>query len=186
MADDAIKRIVGPTILLRSGEYFDFESPEASNITIIDIATGLSHICRFTGQCHSFYSVAEHSVLCSHLVPPGDAFAALMHDAAEAVMGDVSRPLKSLLPDYKRIEKRVEAAILAKWGLSAVMPPSVKIADRQMLGVEQRQCMMNHDEWPVTVSVPTGEPEIRFLAPEHAFAEFISRYNELRPANDPL
>lgn len=180
--DDAIKRIVGPTILLRSGEYFDFENPENSIITIGDIAHALSNICRFTGHVHRFYSVAEHSVLASYLVPPEDAFAALMHDAAEAVLGDVSKPLKSLLPDYRRIEDRVERAIFAKFGLPTELPASVKIADRQMLGIEQRACMMNGDDWGRNTLDSPSDPVICFLAPPAACGAFLSRYTELRGA----
>lgn len=179
MSDYGIKRIVGPTILLASGNYFDFQNPEGSTIDLHDIVNGLAHICRFTGQCHSFYSVAEHSVHCSYLVPPEDAFAALMHDAAEAVMGDVSRPLKSLLPDYKRIEARVEAAIMARFGLPATLPPSVKRADIQMLAVEQRQCMLNSDRWP-GIEIDGPIPEIKFWSPVEAYRQFCHRWAEVR------
>lgn len=186
MDNRAIKTIVGPTILLRSGHYFDFENPEQSIITIDDIAAGLSKICRFTGQCNGFYSVAEHSVLCSYMVPAEDAFAALMHDAAEAVMGDVSRPLKSLLPDYKRIEKRCEAAILSRFGLSATMPASVKTADMQMLAIEQRQAMGNADNWP-GIHFDGREPTIKFLLPGQAYTRFRARFDQLytSPMNQP-
>lgn len=179
---DVIKRIVGPTILLHSGVYFDFESPETSTITIGDIAHALSNICRFTGHVRRFYSVAEHSVLASYLVPPEDAFAALMHDAAEAVLGDVSKPLKSLLPDYKRIERRVERAIFAKFGLPDKLPASVKAADKQMLGIEQRECMKNRDDWDVYKIALSARPKIGFLAPPAACNAFLARYIDLRGA----
>ena len=178
MQGDGIKRIIGPTIALRSGAYFDFEVPETSQITIYDIAHALSMICRFTGHCHRFYSVAEHSVHCSYLVPKEDALAALMHDAAEAVMGDVSRPLKSLLPDYKRIEHRVEKAILARFGLPAQLPPSVKAADMQMLAVEQRQAMLNDDDWP-GLAIDGEGPALQFLSPPDAYNTFLNRFHEV-------
>lgn len=181
-ADNDIKRIVGPTILMHSGEYFDFDSPETSNLTIEDIAHALSNICRFTGHVHRFYSVAEHSIHASRLVPPEDALAALLHDAAEAVLGDVSKPLKSLLPDYKRIERRVEQAIWAQWGLPDVLPESVKVADMQMLGIEQRRCMLNHDEWVGNTLAAWEEPTILFLTPAEAKRLFLLRYEELRGA----
>lgn len=177
---DGIKRLVGPTILLRSGEYFDFESPETSIITIGDIAHALSNLCRFTGHVHRFYSVAEHSIHASYLVPPEDAFAALMHDAAEAVLGDVSKPLKSLLPDYKRIEQRVERAIFARFGLPGNLPASIKVADRQMLGIEQRECMGNSDDWGRNTLDTSHGPVICFLSPPAACGAFLARYSELR------
>lgn len=177
-----IRRVIGPTILLASGNYFDFENPEGSRIELMDIAHGLSNICRFTGQCHRFYSVAEHSIHCSFLVKPEHAMAALLHDAAEAVMGDMSSPLKSMMPEYKALEKRVEAAILPRFGLRLPLDPSVKIADRVMLAAEQRQAMKNTDDWPETLH-STNEPHLRFLSPDKAYPAFIARFHELEKAS---
>ena len=118
------RAISGPTILLRSGNYFDLQDPSASRFEVTDIAHALSNICRFTGHTQRFYSVAEHSVICSHMVPPEDAMAALMHDASEAFIGDVSTPLKSLLPDYKSVERRVEQAVWSRLGLPPTLPTS--------------------------------------------------------------
>lgn len=170
-------------ILTRSGQYFDFNEPERYSIVIEDIAHGLSNCCRFVGQCRTFYSVAQHSVLVSHIVAEEHALAALMHDAAEAFLGDVSRPLKRLLPDYRRIEERVEQALFAKMGIPYPLAKEVKIADGQMLRVEQTALMPPHadswdcDEhpWPqgIILNVKTA------LCPEEAFHAFMERYVDL-------
>src|SRR5258708_39476115 len=88
---------VGPTIMLHSGAWFDFCAPASSCFNIEDIAHGLANICRYAGQCKRFYSVAEHSILVSQTAK-GFEYEALLHDAAEAFVGDISRPLKQMLP----------------------------------------------------------------------------------------
>src|SRR5262245_8676820 len=112
----AVNVAKGPTIMLASGRLFDFLDPHGSNFDINDIAHGLAHICRYAGQCRRFYSVAEHSVLVSDTVEQF-AYEALLHDAAEAFIGDLTRPFKQLLPEYRRIEPSVEDAIIERFGM---------------------------------------------------------------------
>ena len=174
-----VRRIVGPTILLQSGEYFDFLDPEHSKFTIGDIAHGLSMICRFAGQCRQFYSVAEHSVLASHNVDPRFAFQALMHDAAEAFIGDVSKPLKDLLPEYRAIERRIEAAVLGRFQISLPLAPEVKAIDVKMLVTEQRLLMRNRDDWAYTRGQEPLNIELRCWRPAGAEATFLARFHDL-------
>lgn len=174
--DEGISRVNGPTILLRSGAYFDFEDPGALRVSIFDIAHALGNICRFTGHTREFYSVAEHSVWCSIIAPPEHAFAALMHDAVEALVGDMSRPLKSLLPEYKAIEHRIEGALLPSFGIALPLDPEVKKADARMLLVEQAQGMKNRDEWVDFAGLEPAEVELKFWSPSEARAAFLARY----------
>lgn len=185
MSSPTVRRIVGPTILLASGNYFDFLAPETCSLTIEDIAHGLSHICRFAGHSRHYYSVAQHSVLVADSLPREHAYAGLMHDAAEALIGDVAKPLKDLLPDYRAIEKRIEAAVFARFGVPFPLPPEVKQMDVVMLATEQRALMRNRDDWNYTRGMVPLDIEIPEMGPAQAKVLFLRRYAELRPAALP-
>lgn len=100
-----------------SGTYIDLLRPDAALIRIEDIAHGLSGQCRFNGQIPEFYSVAQHSVLCFWIARQSgctveEQFGCLLHDAAEAYIGDMVRPLKQHLPSFTSVEQGVDAAIV--------------------------------------------------------------------------
>lgn len=116
-----------------SGRRFYFDCIEDNVAHLADIGHALGNICRFTGQCFEFYSVAEHSVHVSYLVPPELALVGLLHDATEAYCNDIAKPLKNYLPDYERIEDRVWRVIAKQFGMPDKLPPEVKAADMAML-----------------------------------------------------
>lgn len=174
---------IDPEILISSGHSFNFCEPDQSEFTIDDIAHSLSNICRFSGHVDQFYSVAQHSVLVSHIVPEDFALQGLLHDAAEAFLGDVALPLKGLLPDYRALEKKIEASIFARFGLPGQLHDEVKRADLILLKAEQRDLMSNRGQhWPII----QGLPEIgviKPLPPLSAKALFLGRFAEL--TNEP-
>lgn len=164
MSNSAAFGCVKNTIRLRSGCYFDFVDPQPDQFTLRDIAGALSKICRFGGQIERFYSVAEHSVMCAEQAeadgfPLDTQIAALMHDAAEAFVGDVVKPLKIMLAEYPAIEDRVESVIAEKFTIDFRGEREVvREIDRAMLIAERRQLFSRDDvEW-------FGENEVRKLS----------------------
>jgi len=130
------------------GRRFYPQDPRPEDVYIEDIAHALSHICRFGGHCHSLYTVAEHSVRVSAAIAAAGGTAeeqrqGLLHDAAEAYVGDMVWPLKRSpqAEGYRTIEHRVEQAIAAKFGLPVKLLPIVKRFDLTLLSTEKRDLM---------------------------------------------
>ena len=99
----------GDWIQTFTGRAFYVLDPRPEDVDIEDIAHALSMQCRFAGHCREFYSVAQHSVTASWLVPPEDALWGLLHDAAEAYVVDLPRPIKRAwqLESYGIIDRDV-------------------------------------------------------------------------------
>lgn len=166
-----------------SGDYLDLLAPEGHPFRIEDIATALSRINRFAGHTDGPYSVASHSILVSHIVPPGLALQGLMHDAAEAYMGDVMTPLKALLPRYQAIEDRLLGCILRHFDIEDRGRDAVKRADRAALLAEKWQILHCYDPWD---SIPEDTQVVDYdIRPRHAgdarlaARDFLDRYEEL-------
>jgi hypothetical protein len=158
-----------------SGRLIDVLAPDPAQITIGDIAHALARLCRFGGHTREFYSVAQHSVLVSHLALADDARFALLHDASEAYLVDVPRPIKttSALGGYLDVEERLQRAIYDRFGLAGAVPLSVAIADDWALAAEFRDLLPAHpgDRWseragdhPLIQPLPPAEAERLFLA----------------------
>ena len=135
---------VKTSIRLRSGLYLDLADPQPDQFTFSDIAGALSKLCRFGGQINNFYSVAEHLVLCADIAA-GDGLsretqaAVLMHDAAEAFCGDVVRPLKVMLDDYRPVERRMQNVIGEKFGIDFDRHhDDIRKIDNEMVLAERR------------------------------------------------
>jgi len=122
-------------IYVRSGTLVHLTSPDIDKIKIEDIAYALAGINRYTG--HSRFNVGQHSILVASMVPTPFKLEALMHDAQEAYLGDVSKPLKTLLPAYRKIESTWETAVRMKWGLPLQKSKVVHAADMRALELEQ-------------------------------------------------
>ena len=136
----------GTSIPTYTGNIFDPFNPDSNNITIEDIAHHLSNLCRFNGSTFRFYSVAEHSLMVSYLVHPSNAKWALLHDASEAYVIDLPKPLKVKFPGYQALEKTVQKAVCYRFGLNYQMPNEVKKADLFALA-QEGQFFQNKGIW---------------------------------------
>lgn len=173
------KNNLKPVIHLQNNGYFDFTDPENSVYTIEDIARGLSRESRFNGHGSHFYSVAQHSVIISHIVPENLAMAGLLHDASEAFTKDIPKPLKLLLPGYVEIEQRVEAAIFKRFGLDFPMDKEIKVADIICFVSERKAFQPLAPIDKIYKSVIPMEQPIVAWSEKVAYNKFMARYKQL-------
>jgi hypothetical protein len=154
--------------------------PRKSEVHGFDIAHALSNICRFGGHTRQFYSVAEHSVYVSHAIDPEHALWGLLHDAAEAYLGDIIRPIKPYIAMYKVREERVMRVIEQFYNLPPEPKEIVKRADNAVLATEGRQVFSDNmtQDWNLEEE-PIPGLQIQFWSPSVARAEFMARLDEL-------
>lgn len=161
-------------------------NPDPADIVIEDISHALSNQCRFTGHTRYFYSVAQHSVAVSMLLPEKYALWGLLHDATEAYLSDIARPIKRFNADFGNIYTMVEDglmdAIITRFGLERTlpMPDVVKEVDNLMLANEIRHLMPQsplYEGWEAYADVPLSLLSQTY--PEQAKTNFMHRYYEL-------
>ena len=172
-----------------SGQRVSFLDPDPDSIRLGDISTGLGNICRFTGQIREHYSVAEHSVLVSTLLPDELKLAGLLHDAHEAYTGDIHSGLKDLLgPAIVEIENRVQRAISQALGIDHHVfdDPLVKHADTLALAIEADQLKTTAATWERLNGVerPVPLPTLYMWSGTNAKRAFENRYRALRGIGD--
>jgi hypothetical protein len=171
--------------------------PRPGDADLDEIIHALSNICRFNGHVPVFYSVAQHSVLVSRCVAevwpnknwPYLALEGLFHDAPEAYLGDVIRPLKrsgALTGGYFEAEVEWGRVIAEMIGLDpsrlASIDPAVKVADDRLLLAERRDLMPNperRDEWREIAYEPYAKKIIP-VPPVEAEAMFRAEYEKLK------
>jgi 5'-deoxynucleotidase YfbR-like HD superfamily hydrolase len=163
-----------------TGIKIDLLDPKVEDIVLEDIAHALSMQCRFSGHCKSFYSVAQHSVFVSKLCNKSDALHGLLHDASEAYLVDIPKPLKYCgeFDVYLRFEKKMMQVIYQKFGLAEQEPESVLMADRIMLMTEARDLAtkFNACDWG---KVDPAEFTIEAVPQQRAKQMFLNRFQEL-------
>src|SRR5574338_583623 len=140
----------GAWIQTYSGRRFNPLNPYVNAIVIQDIAHSLSMQCRFSGHVKKFYSVAQHCVSVSYICDSADALWGLLHDASEAYLVDIPRPLKhsGKFNAYLEFEDKMQKAICKRFSLPEIEPDSVKKADKILLATEARDLMSPlHKDW---------------------------------------
>lgn len=123
------------TKLMPSGKLVDLLWPQVEDVDTFDIAHCLARIARFNGSSRVPYSVAQHCVYVSKIVPPRLAAWGLLHDASEAYVGDMSSGLKACMPGFRNAELYWQYAIAERYG---VRRESIKYYDQLALLHEQR------------------------------------------------
>lgn len=176
-----------------TGKYVDLLDPKPEQITLADIAVGLSNCCRFGNQVNRFYSVAEHSVRCAAMTEGHAAcginlpMACLFHDAHEAYTGDITAPLKQVLGESLReVQHRLDVAIVAELGLEHdlyaidLKHPLVKAVDDAVMFREAAGLKYSHgigDHWG---NDEYYEPLVDYgWTPAEAERRFIETYERL-------
>ena len=124
------------------GIQFHPTDPRPEDVNINDIAHHLSLICRFGGAVKQFYSVGQHSLFVADLLPKPLKLQGLMHDATEAYIGDMIRPLKLSMPEFRACEDRVWRAICERFNLDPTLDLGVKDADNIALLTERRDLLL--------------------------------------------
>jgi hypothetical protein len=169
-----------------TGKNFEFLDPKPESVDVFDIANALSKSCRYVGHVSDFYSVAEH---CCHLYDFGyngdqaftkrDRRTLLMHDASEAYLADIARPVKKILPDYQALEAKIEAMLSEKFDLEYPFPKWLKELDTRIL-LDERKSLQPFAKhvWAVdnTDLKPLGV-QIHCWPPAQAAREYLYRYN---------
>lgn len=166
----------------RTGRGFPLINLSPDRIDLEDIAPALSRICRFGGHCREFYSVAQHSVHVSFLVPKKYRMEALLHDAAEAYTGDITTSWKHLMralaPEFHAKLLALEKTVAETLGVTWPMSTAVKFADHIALATEKRD-LLPHEEW-AWIDLPEPDPKtIVPMSPADAEIAFWGRYYDL-------
>ncbi|WFD11832.1 HD domain-containing protein [Tepidibacter hydrothermalis] len=158
--------------------------PRIEEIKTVDIAHALSMLCRANGHCCHFYSVAQHSINCAYEAKNRGLsekiqLACLIHDASEAYISDITRPVKYLLNEYLEIEENLQKVIHNAYDIDDLTQEDmllVKEIDDAMLNYEMEVLLDNYGINNLTL---TKEYDISFRMMEEVEKEFIDTVNQL-------
>lgn len=164
----------GKYIRTYTGKYFYPANIEALEVDVRDIAHALSGVCRYNGHLREHYSVAQHSIIVSELVPKEQALEGLLHDAAEAYMPDMPSAIKAMLPEFVEYQERLTKHIFKCLGLQYPLNEEIDFVDKE-IRTNEMYWLSNWDE-------PTPKVfnyRINTETPKVIEARFLDRFNEL-------
>lgn len=163
-----------------TGKKFFPLDPRIEDIDVVDIAHALSLQCRFVGHLKCFYSVAQHSVNVSHHSFIADGLSGLLHDASEAYLSDIAKPLKvtESFSKYRELEDHLQKMIYRRFGLPEDMPMSVSLADRVLMNTEARDLFITIH--PDFILGDTLLEKLTPWSPEKAESSFLALYDILK------
>jgi hypothetical protein len=150
-------------ILTVTGKRFDLFESDADMIDPRDISHSLANLCRFNGHTREFYSVAQHSFIVAELIPEEHKLAALLHDATEAYLGDMIRPLKQWMSAYQDFEYLIWWRVCERFDIAPELPDCIHQADMIALATERRDLMPTDPAiWDCLVGI---EPMVETIRP---------------------
>lgn len=177
------------------GGMWSILDPHPADVNVIDIASGLSRVCRYGGQIrHDFelYSVSEHSVLMlewmegqGQIESVEDGLRVLLHDGSEAFLGDMTSPLKALMPEFREVEDRCQNVIDQAFGIyNAVLTHKdikkvdvrIRMDERETLINEPALTSQKRATWEHTPDMEGLDVNIRGLLPSAARDEFLTAF----------
>lgn len=172
-------------------KYFFYDDIESNEIDITDISWALSHQVRYNGHTKRPWTVAQHSLLVAQICAFDETLAryGLLHDAAEAYMGDLPGPLKLFdeMRGFRNVERRIECCIYNWFGLDPELPKPVKYADLIALKIEKQQLLGREgreSHWKCLdgVEIPThlDDIELKSMPGKCIHNEFMAAWARLQ------
>jgi hypothetical protein len=166
-----------------TGRRFWPSAPKVDDITIIDIAHHLSNICRYNGSTIAHYSVAQHScILCDYVQKarsgtPLDCLQILMHDAPEAWIGDMARPIKQHAPDYRKMDHDVTVVVRSWMGWDGLpIPDWQDELDTRIIADERAQVVFDQENDWLMDGVEPLDVDIEPWTARLSEQQFLARY----------
>jgi len=167
------------------GRFYPLD-PTPEEVHLDDIACSLSNLCRYNGHCDRFYSVAEHSVIMANQLKGNESRWALLHDAPEAYIGDMVRPLRSIIPYFSEMDARIMRVIAKRFGLAGTeIPAPVLALDYAMCSTEKRDLLCGAEVWPRMPPALPIQISLETVPPAQAYGMFLRKFAELFPGANP-